>query len=82
VALPPHLAGPAAKDVNPDELKLVLTLSGNPFLRLSEAVDYMLHYPYGCIEQTSSGVMSLAALRGPSRRALSPTSPWRRRTSS
>ena len=42
----------------------MLTLSGSPFLRLSDAMHYLLTYPYGCVEQTSSGVLALAALRG------------------
>ena len=31
---------------------------------MSEAIHYLLNYPYGCVEQTSSGVLALAALRG------------------
>ena len=64
VTLPPYLTGELARKINPDEVQAVLTLSGSPFLRLSEAMRYLLTYPYGCIEQTSSGVLALAALRG------------------
>jgi len=64
ISLPPYLTGEAARKLNPEEVKAVLTLSGSPFLRLSEALHYLLGYPYGCIEQTSSGVLALAALRG------------------
>jgi hypothetical protein len=46
------------------EVKAVLTLAGSPFLRLTDAGRYLLKYPYGCVEQTSSGVLGLAALRG------------------
>jgi hypothetical protein len=64
VTLPPYLTGEWAKELNPQEVQAVLTLSGSPFLRLSEALRYLLTYPYGCVEQTSSGVLALAALRG------------------
>ena len=64
ITLPPYLTGEAAQKLNPAEVQAVLTLSGSPFLRLSEAMRYLLTYPYGCVEQTSSGVLALAALRG------------------
>ena len=64
VALPPYLTGAWAPKLNPGEVQAVLTLSGSPFLRLSDALHYLLTYPYGCVEQTSSGVLALAALRG------------------
>jgi uncharacterized protein YfaS (alpha-2-macroglobulin family) len=50
--------------LNPDEVRAVFTISGSPFLRLSKALRYLLAYPYGCVEQTSSGVLPLSALRG------------------
>ncbi|MFI5354143.1 MAG: alpha-2-macroglobulin [Desulfobaccales bacterium] len=64
VTLPPYLTGDWAQKLNPGEVQAVLTLSGSPFLRLSDALHYLLTYPYGCVEQTSSGVLALAALRG------------------
>ncbi|MEW6087483.1 MAG: alpha-2-macroglobulin family protein [bacterium] len=51
------------RDLNEDEIKCVLTVSGSPFFKLSPGLKYLLRYPYGCIEQTSSGVFPLAALR-------------------
>ena len=60
--LPPDLA--TATGSSPAEFKAVLTLAGSPFLRMTDAIRYLLNYPYGCVEQTSSGVMGLAALRG------------------
>ncbi|MFZ5449785.1 MAG: alpha-2-macroglobulin family protein [Thermodesulfobacteriota bacterium] len=60
VALPSYLSG----KVDPEEVQAVLTVAGSPFLRMTEAIHYLLQYPYGCVEQTSSGVMALAALRG------------------
>lgn len=64
VTLPPYLSGEWAQKLNPKEVQAVLTISGSPFLRLSGALRYLLTYPYGCVEQTSSGVLALAALRG------------------
>jgi alpha-2-macroglobulin len=57
-------------DISPDDVKAVLTVSSSPFLRLSKGLRYLLHYPYGCIEQTSSGVLPLSALRGLIREGL------------
>jgi len=58
--------------LNPDELQATLTISGSPFLRMVDAFKYMLHYPYGCVEQTSSGVIALAGLRGVASQGLIP----------
>lgn len=63
IPLPAYLTGAAAQ-VNPDEVRAVLTVSGSPFLRFTRPINYLLHYPYGCVEQISSGVLGLAALRG------------------
>jgi uncharacterized protein YfaS (alpha-2-macroglobulin family) len=51
-------------EINPNEIQAILTVSGSPFIRLSKGLRYLLAYPYGCVEQTSSGVLPLAALRG------------------
>ena len=64
VPLPGYLTGKDAEQINPEEVKAVLTVAGSPFLRMTEAIHYLLDYPYGCVEQTSSGVLALAALRG------------------
>jgi uncharacterized protein YfaS (alpha-2-macroglobulin family) len=63
IPLPSYLTGAAAK-VNPEEIQAVLTLSGSPFLRFTRPIKYLLTYPYGCVEQISSGVLGLSALRG------------------
>lgn len=62
IPLPPYLTEAAAR-VNPEEIQAVLTLSGSPFLRFAKPINYLLTYPYGCVEQVSSGVLGLAALR-------------------
>uniref|UniRef100_A0A7C5ALP2 Alpha-2-macroglobulin family protein n=1 Tax=Desulfobacca acetoxidans TaxID=60893 RepID=A0A7C5ALP2_9BACT len=64
IPLPPYLTGEAAAQVNPEEVKAVLSVAGTPFFRLSGPIQYLLNYPYGCVEQTSSGILGLAALRG------------------
>ncbi|MEJ2091762.1 MAG: MG2 domain-containing protein [Syntrophobacterales bacterium] len=64
IPLPAYLTSGAAGKVNLDEVQAVLTLSGSPFLRFTRPINYLLTYPYGCVEQISSGVLGLAALRG------------------
>lgn len=39
-----------------------LTLSVSPFIRLTPGLRYLLRYPYGCVEQTSSTLFPLAGL--------------------
>ncbi len=51
------------EDLSGKDLSFILTLSGSPFLKISSGLRYLLQYPYGCAEQTSSGVLPLAALR-------------------
>ncbi len=58
------------EEINPADVKAVLAVSSSPFMRLSKALRYLLQYPYGCVEQTSSGVLPLSALRGLIREGL------------
>jgi uncharacterized protein YfaS (alpha-2-macroglobulin family) len=53
----------SSADVSPGEVTARVTVSGSPFLRLAPGLRYLLDYPYGCIEQTSSRVLALAGLR-------------------
>lgn len=62
--LPAYLKGAGADQVNLEEVQAILTLSGSPFARFTRPIRYLLHYPYGCVEQTSSGILGLAALWG------------------
>jgi alpha-2-macroglobulin len=64
IPLPSNFTGDAAAKVNSDEVQAVLTVSGSPLLRFTRPINYLLTYPYGCVEQVSSGVLGLAALRG------------------
>jgi len=43
----------------PESLYLSGAVSARPSLQLGRALDYVLHYPYGCLEQTISGAFPL-----------------------
>jgi len=43
--------------------EIELTLGANPLLRVQHALRYAVHYPYGCVEQTTSCLMPLYLLR-------------------
>ncbi|MBN2384381.1 hypothetical protein JXQ70_16000 [bacterium] len=49
--------------IGDEDLNFKIIFSGSPFLRLNSGLHYLLRYPYGCVEQTSSITMPLAALR-------------------
>lgn len=49
--------------VENEEAELELTVSGSPLLRLQESMRYLVHYPYGCVEQTTSALMPMYLLR-------------------
>jgi len=46
-----------------EEAELELVASASPFLRLQESMRYLVHYPYGCVEQTTSTLMPMYLLR-------------------
>ncbi len=46
-----------------ETLKARLTISSNSWSKITPSLNYLLRYPYGCVEQTSSGIIPLAALR-------------------
>ncbi|MGB0578707.1 MAG: alpha-2-macroglobulin family protein [Limisphaerales bacterium] len=37
--------------------EVTVRLSNSPFIQLNGGMNYLLHYPYGCIEQTSSSLL-------------------------
>ncbi|MGD9611863.1 MAG: alpha-2-macroglobulin [Kiritimatiellia bacterium] len=43
----------------PESVSMAGTLSTLPSLQLGRALDYVVHYPYGCLEQTVSGAFPL-----------------------
>ncbi len=54
----------------PQGTKATLSLSTSPFLHLTPGLSYLLKYPYGCVEQTSSRTIPLAGLRNASKQGL------------
>jgi uncharacterized protein YfaS (alpha-2-macroglobulin family) len=56
------------KDVHPTLLEgdgtVTVTLSNSRLVEVADALDYVLHYPYGCVEQTTSAMMPWLALGG------------------
>jgi uncharacterized protein YfaS (alpha-2-macroglobulin family) len=58
IALADHI--PAA--LRPEELRLEVSVSTIPFLQELGRLRSLLHYPYGCIEQTTSGTFPLLYL--------------------
>jgi len=54
------------KDVNPalleGEGELSLGISNSRLFEARDALEYLLHYPYGCVEQTTSATMPWLAL--------------------
>lgn len=70
VPLPPEMAAAPEPKKLAGETRAVLTLTGSPFLRLRPALQYLFTFPYGCAEQTASGVLGLSALRNPVRQGM------------
>ncbi len=62
VELPVDVAGIPVKD-RQGTLKATLGLSTTPWSKITPGLRYLLQYPYGCVEQTSSGIIPLAGLR-------------------
>jgi hypothetical protein len=63
VPLPQELKTMNLGDVNESDFRGNLILSMNNWSKIAPGLRYLLVYPYGCVEQTSSGVIPLAALR-------------------
>ena len=53
----------APKDVFPDFGGLEITTSSTQLQELTDGFEYLLRYPFGCTEQTSSRILAIAALR-------------------
>lgn len=51
------------RSIHPADLSANLTLSLTNWNRIAPGLKYLLRYPYGCVEQTSSGLIPLAAMR-------------------
>jgi alpha-2-macroglobulin len=63
VPLPEELRAVNLTEVNESDFRGHLVLSMTNWSKIAPGLRYLLAYPYGCIEQTSSGVIPLAALR-------------------
>ena len=64
LAIPKELLAAPWAQVGYGDVSATLSVSGSPFLHLEAPLHYLLKYPYGCVEQTSSGIIALAGLRG------------------
>lgn len=62
--LPEQLKKLDSEDLNAADFTAGLGISTNSWTKLAPGLKYLLHFPYGCIEQTSSGVIPLAGIRG------------------
>ena len=62
-ALPGALKALKPDDINPGDFKANLSFSTTNWTRIAPGLKYLLRYPYGCIEQTSSGIIPLAGIR-------------------
>ena len=47
----------------PESVSMSGTLSTLPSVQMGRALDYVVHYPYGCLEQTTSGAFPLLYAR-------------------
>ena len=70
------------KDWLPGSVSMSGMLSALPSLQMGRALDYVVHYPYGCLEQTVSGAFPLLYAEAwakrmlPSSQALGDVSAW------
>ena len=46
-----------------EQSELEMVVSANPQIQLYESLKYLVHYPYGCVEQTTSALMPMYVLR-------------------
>ena len=60
------------EDINPGDFKANLSFSTTNWTRIAPGLKYLLRYPYGCIEQTSSGIIPLAGIRDLTRSKVIP----------
>ena len=49
--------------VDDDTVELSITATANPLYRLQRNLNFLMHYPYGCVEQTTSSCMPLYLLQ-------------------
>ncbi|MDQ7785140.1 MAG: MG2 domain-containing protein [Desulfomonilaceae bacterium] len=59
-------------DLNPLDFKANLMLSTTNWSKIAPGLKYLLRYPFGCVEQTSSGIIPLAGIRELAKSSLIP----------
>lgn len=64
VALPQALRELKPEQLSNSDLKAYLSLSTNLWPKIAPGLKYLLTYPFGCIEQTSSAIIPLIGIRG------------------
>ncbi|KAF1081339.1 MAG: hypothetical protein GQF41_2145 [Candidatus Rifleibacterium amylolyticum] len=60
--MPKYLASMSQADIK-GTVNGRLNISTTPWPRLAPALRYLMRYPYGCLEQVSSGIIPLAGMR-------------------
>ncbi|OGK04721.1 MAG: hypothetical protein A2W80_05460, partial [Candidatus Riflebacteria bacterium GWC2_50_8] len=60
--LPGYLAGMSSLTTK-GAISARINISTTPWTRLAPTLRYLMRYPYGCLEQVSSGIIPLAGLR-------------------
>ncbi|MBI5252654.1 MAG: hypothetical protein HY912_24425, partial [Desulfomonile tiedjei] len=63
VKFPEVLTKMSPNDLNASDFKASLGISTTSWSKVAPGLKYLLQFPYGCVEQTSSGVIPLAAIR-------------------
>jgi len=62
--LPSKLKDLKSSEISAGDLTAHLSLSTTNWARLEPGLRYLMQYPFGCLEQTSSGIIALAGVRG------------------
>jgi hypothetical protein len=70
--LPAILKELSPSDIAPQDFTARIALTTTNWNRIAPGLKYLLRYPYGCVEQTSSGVIPLAGMRSLIREGIIP----------
>ncbi|MBM3300163.1 MAG: hypothetical protein FJY85_09430, partial [Deltaproteobacteria bacterium] len=62
--LPEALQSLDRESLSSEDFQATLSLSTTNWAKIAPGLKYLLVYPFGCVEQTSSGVIPLAGIRG------------------
>ncbi|MFZ5864731.1 MAG: alpha-2-macroglobulin family protein [Thermodesulfobacteriota bacterium] len=60
------------EEMNPGDLQARLNLTTNNWNKIAPGLKYLLQFPFGCIEQKSSGIIALAGMRDVVKQGLVP----------